>query len=184
MDQDNSIVNSEKVLESPEADIGTRKRVMSKKGREYQVSLAESRFKAMISSWRRQSNQLATITTDSNNTSSIRNHRDKLQDTFDELSTAFENLQSVKDDYSAEAAKFEGIESDHQQCMFTVAHRIHDLDMQNQEVVSNRSFRSAISTSSKRSGSSKTSERSNASKISDANANQRTIGPVNAHLIS
>ena len=175
MDQDNSIVNSEKVLESPEADIGTRKRVMSEKGREYQVSLAESRFKAMISSWRRQSNQLATITTDSNNTSSIRNHRDKLQDTFDELSTVFENLQSVKDDYSAEAAKFEGIESDHQQCMFTVAHRIHDLDMQNQEVVSNRSFRSAISTSSKRSGSSKTSERSNASKISDANAKKAIL---------
>ena len=86
MDQDDSIVNSEKVLESPEADIGTCKRVMSEKGREYQVLLAESRFKAMISSWRRQSNQLATITTDSNNTSSIRNQCDKLQDTFDELS--------------------------------------------------------------------------------------------------
>ena len=98
-----------------------------------------------------------------------------MQDTFDELSTVFENLQSVKDDYSAEAAKFEGIESDHQQCMSTVDHRIHDLDMQNQEVVSNRSFRSAISTSSKRSGSSKTSERSNASKISDANAKKAIL---------
>ena len=56
--------------------------------------------------------------------------------------------------------------------MFNVAHRIHDLDMQNQEVVSNRSFRRAVSTSSKWPGTSKTSERSNASKISDANAKE------------
>ena len=80
---------------------------MTEKGCTYQISLLEEGFKTSISSWRRQSNKLSSIMTDSNDTVMIRNHHDLLDNKFEELSKAFERLRECKEDHSTEAERFE-----------------------------------------------------------------------------
>lgn len=152
--------------QGPETDLGSRSRTMTEKGRTYQISLLEEGFKTSISQWRRQSNKLSSIMTDSKDTASIRNHRDLLDNKFEELSKAFERLRECKEDHNIEAERYETVETDHQQVMVNVAQLIRELTLQSQEVSSNRSFRSAMSMSSKH---------SNMSKISDVAARKAAL---------
>ena len=152
--------------QNPETDLGSRGRTMTEKGRTYQISLLEEGFKTSISSWRRQSNKLSSIMTDSNDIVTIRNHRDLLDNKFEELSKAFERLQECKEDHSTEAERFETVETDHQHVMLNVAQLIRELNLQRQEISSNRSFRSAMSMNSKH---------SNMSKISDVAARKAAL---------
>ena len=161
MSPNEQVDNSEQVQESPETDLSSRERSMTEKGHEYHISQLEERFRATISSWRRQSNKLASVMTEANDTVTIRNHHDILQ-----LSKVFESLQELKDDSSTEAGKFESVETDYQDGMLSVEQRIRALDSQKQEVSSNKSFHSAMSTSSRH---------SNVSRISDAAARKAAL---------
>ena len=162
----NPDIGSVSPQQATDMDLGPCERIMSERGTDYRISLLENKFKSAISSWRKQSNRILNMITDSNNTVVIRNNRDSLQNKLDEMSEVLETLQQIKEDCSTEANLFENIEADHQIIITRVSERISELDSQRQEVSPNKSLRSARSTSSKD---------SNASKFSDAVARKAVL---------
>ena len=142
---DNPNIEVESQYESIDANLGKRERVMTEKGKQYQITLLELLVKAAISAWRRQSNLLLKSVTDSNNSNVTRNNRDSFQSRFDDLSQKHEELQGVKEDCSAENNLLASIGADHQQIILTISQRISEIESQKQRnkfkyVISQRSF--------------------------------------------
>ena len=122
-----------------------REAKQTEKGLQYQAELREKEFKRSINAWRRSSNQLRAILSDSTDAKTIRNGRDALQQLMDTAISVQEKLQvSLEsagiDDDSID--RLDSIEEEHSDLMKAVQEHLLDYESSRKSKVSSKKLSS------------------------------------------
>jgi hypothetical protein len=111
---------------------GTHEIKLTEKGIEWRIDQEKRRLRTAISSWRTHFNELSVLVSDSDNVKALRQCRDKLQDSFNDIDTCRTALDSLTDLANSEAQlllKLESIESDHTQMLQAVSGKITEISV-------------------------------------------------------
>jgi hypothetical protein len=125
---DNTVISNVNIEQGAIPKKGTREIKLTEKGLEWRIDQEKGRLRTAISSWRTHFNELSVLVSDSDNVKALRQFRDKLQDSFNDIDTCRTALDSLTDLANCEARlllKLESIESDHTQMLQAVSGKIY-----------------------------------------------------------
>ena len=143
-------------LEMP--TIGVRDRKPTEKGLEWQIEQKRSKFRAAMTSWRKQAVKIENLLSETQDISLIKHQRGALEQNMIEVSSSYEQLNDLfrsADMDESEYSNYEGVEKDHYLIARKIADAIKDIEMERNEVRSYRSRSSQNSISSQSSAASK-----------------------------
>ena len=143
-------------LEMP--TLGVRDRKPTEKGIEWQVEQKRSKFRAAMTSWRKQAVKIENLLSETQDISLIKHQRGALEQNMIEVSSSYEQLNDLfrsADMDESEYSNYEGVEKDHYLIARKIADAIKDIEMEKNEVRSYRSRSSQNSISSQSSAASK-----------------------------